>query len=224
MLIHKPELHTFEEQSFSVGSCTLKIREHSSEIIHGNGNSYSITIKEGEVLKNLLLSDGEVSTKDELISAAWGNPEAIGSNSLPVAISNLRKVLEPESIKIINVPRKGYKLSFSEAPKRDQRISGHQKSSDAPSMNSVPQSDDDEELTNMSITRKLFAFFSAATTLLVLFYSAFSWVSVSCSIENGTKVCAIDGDLQGHSAFNAQKGSTLFVSSNGKRYEVTNDN
>ncbi|MCC2525794.1 winged helix-turn-helix domain-containing protein [Vibrio coralliilyticus] len=223
MLIHKPDFHTYEEQSFSVGSCTLKIREHSSDIIHGNGNRYSITIKEGEVLKNLLLSHKEVCTKDELIRAAWGNPEAIGSNSLPVAISNLRKVLEPESIKIVNVPKKGYKLSFSETSNTEHKIKGHPKSSDAPSMDSAPLSHDREPI-KMSLARKLFAFFSAATTLLILTYTAFSWVSVSCSIDNGTRVCAIDGVQQGYAAFSTKKGTTVYISSNGKRYEVANDN
>lgn len=97
-----------------IGSCILKRTEAGAEIILGNGKSFSITLPESCILETLINKPNAISTKDELIVAAWGSPDIIGPNSLPVAITNLRKVLELDNIKIINVPRKGYKTHIPE--------------------------------------------------------------------------------------------------------------
>ena len=70
MLIYKPKLNTLTEQSFAIGDCTLKMGEHRSEIIHSNGNGYSITVREAQVLKRLVHSEDEVITKQALIHGA----------------------------------------------------------------------------------------------------------------------------------------------------------
>ncbi|CAK1930949.1 OmpR/PhoB-type domain-containing protein [Vibrio crassostreae] len=97
-----------------IGNCVLQRDESGAQLILSNQKSFSITLPESCILETLIQKEQSVSTKEELIIAAWGNPDIIGPNSLPVAITNLRKVLELDSIKIVNVPRKGYKMHIPE--------------------------------------------------------------------------------------------------------------
>lgn len=97
-----------------IGNCVLQRDESGAQLILSNQKSFSITLPESCILETLIQKEEFISTKEELIIAAWGNPDIIGPNSLPVAITNLRKVLELDSIKIVNVPRKGYKIHIPE--------------------------------------------------------------------------------------------------------------
>ncbi|CAK2482675.1 MULTISPECIES: winged helix-turn-helix domain-containing protein [Vibrio] len=97
-----------------IGNCVLQRDESGAQLILSNQKSFSITLPESCILETLIQKEESISTKEELVIAAWGNPDIIGPNSLPVAITNLRKVLELDSIKIVNVPRKGYKLHIPE--------------------------------------------------------------------------------------------------------------
>ncbi|MDH5929939.1 winged helix-turn-helix domain-containing protein [Vibrio splendidus] len=97
-----------------IGNCVLQRDESGAQLLLSNQKSFSITLPESCILETLIQKEEFISTKEELIIAAWGNPDIIGPNSLPVAITNLRKVLELDSIKIVNVPRKGYKIHIPE--------------------------------------------------------------------------------------------------------------
>jgi DNA-binding winged helix-turn-helix (wHTH) protein len=97
-----------------LGNCVLQRDESGAQLILSNQKSFSITLPESCILETLIQKEQSISTKEELIIAAWGNPDIIGPNSLPVAITNLRKVLELDSIKIVNIPRKGYKIHIPE--------------------------------------------------------------------------------------------------------------
>ncbi|MEZ9292249.1 transcriptional regulator [Vibrio lentus] len=97
-----------------IGNCILQRDESGAQLILSNQKSFSITLPESCILESLIQKGEFISTKEELIIAAWGNPDIIGPNSLPVAITNLRKVLELDNIKIVNVPRKGYKIHIPE--------------------------------------------------------------------------------------------------------------
>lgn len=101
-----------EDLQIPIGNCLLKRSDLGAELILGNQKSFSITLPESCILEALLKNEQKMSTKEELIIAAWGSPEIIGPNSLPVAITNLRKVLEIDNVKIINIPRKGYKINI----------------------------------------------------------------------------------------------------------------
>ncbi|CAH6874987.1 OmpR/PhoB-type domain-containing protein [Vibrio chagasii] len=103
-----------ENLQIPIGNCLLKRSDSGAELILGNQKSFSITLPESCILEALIKNERQMSTKEELIIAAWGSPEIIGPNSLPVAITNLRKVLELDNIKIINIPRKGYKIHLPE--------------------------------------------------------------------------------------------------------------
>lgn len=104
-----------ENLNTSIGNCLLQRNESGAELILSNKKSFSITAPESCILETLIKNDKLISTKEELVIAAWGSPEIIGSNSLPVAITNLRKVLKLDNIKIVNIPRKGYKLNIPES-------------------------------------------------------------------------------------------------------------
>ncbi|MEZ8996374.1 transcriptional regulator [Vibrio sp. 10N.222.54.A1] len=104
-----------ENLNTSIGNCLLQRNESGAELILSNKKSFSITAPESCILETLIKNDKLISTKEELVISAWGSPDIIGSNSLPVAITNLRKVLKLDNIKIINIQRKGYKLNIPES-------------------------------------------------------------------------------------------------------------
>ena len=63
------------------------------------------------VLHELLLRDGEVGTKDELLNAVWsGADEPPYEASLATAVSKLRKALGPEAEHLQTVSKIGYRL------------------------------------------------------------------------------------------------------------------
>lgn len=225
MKITKPNQKVFEEKQLSIGNCTLNIREHCCEIELANGKSYSVTTKEGDVLKTLNDHYGQVVDKESLIRAAWGNPDAIGTNSLPVAISNLRKVLEPENIFITNVPRKGYKLECSDDI--SPTVTSELPLSHTPKLKVVPKqpyhSAKKIHSTLLIWLRRVSLVSTAFFTLLMAAYVLFSWVSVSCQVVGGATVCHIEGDKVNMANLPVTKGSTWYISSNGQRYQVTNN-
>ncbi|MFA0289314.1 MULTISPECIES: transcriptional regulator, partial [unclassified Vibrio] len=115
-----------------IGNCILHRDESGAQLMLSNQKSFSITLPESCILETLIKKEQLISTKEELIIAAWGSPDIIGPNSLPVAITNLRKVLDLDSIKIVNIPRKGYKIHIPEFetsldPPRDIKLPRHSK-------------------------------------------------------------------------------------------------
>lgn len=77
-----------------------------------NGQKHSISMPESEILKVLIKNKNIAVKKETLIIAAWKNPDYIGVNSLPVAISNIRKIIKNDNIKIVSIPKIGYKLTY----------------------------------------------------------------------------------------------------------------
>ncbi|MCF7506348.1 winged helix-turn-helix domain-containing protein [Vibrio sp. L3-7] len=119
-----------ENLQLPIGNCILHRDESGAQLMLSNQKSFSITLPESCILETLIKKEQLISTKEELIIAAWGSPDIIGPNSLPVAITNLRKVLDLDSIKIVNIPRKGYKIHIPEFetsldPPRDIKLPRH---------------------------------------------------------------------------------------------------
>ncbi|AAW87930.1 hypothetical protein VF_A0860 [Aliivibrio fischeri ES114] len=86
-----------------------------------NNKSYVITIPESKILKLLIENKNTSITKTELIVTAWGHPDFIGPNSLAVAISNIRKIIEHDGLILKNIPKVGYKLIIDEPLKHQNR-------------------------------------------------------------------------------------------------------
>ena len=103
-------------ESFEVplGSYTFKRDESGARLTLKDGKSFSITLPESRILYKLSQTPNDVVDKNTLILEAWGSAEIIGPNSLPVAITNLRKVLKLNNIQIINSPKKGYYIQIPE--------------------------------------------------------------------------------------------------------------
>ncbi len=198
-----------EDVEITIGSCLLRRGEMGAEVVLSNSKSVSITFPESCVLEQLSLSL-DVVAKDVLISAAWGSPDIIGPNSLPVAITNLRKVLELDNIKILNVPRKGYKLELP-----SDLSCSEQQTSDAQSPNEIqfPKgavSDCYPTDSSHSLRQQpqvfslpfLMAWVSCGLSLSVLmlmvFYVALSWVRLDCQPLNipsfNGNICVVKGD------------------------------
>jgi DNA-binding winged helix-turn-helix (wHTH) protein len=75
------------------------------------GQPVEIEIKPLELLIELLRHPGEVLTKDELLEAVWPATIVV-ENSLPTAISKLRKALQDDDQSlIVTAPRIGYRLA-----------------------------------------------------------------------------------------------------------------
>ncbi|MGN2614467.1 winged helix-turn-helix domain-containing protein [Aliivibrio fischeri] len=86
-----------------------------------NNKSYVITIPESKILKLLIENKNTSITKNDLIVTAWGHPDFIGPNSLAVAISNIRKIIEHDGLILKNIPKVGYKLIIDEPLKHQNR-------------------------------------------------------------------------------------------------------
>ncbi|WP_434567676.1 winged helix-turn-helix domain-containing protein [Vibrio chagasii] len=94
-----------------IGPFELKISQ-SANLRLPDGSDYAITIPEANILKTLNDNVELLISRKELEAAGWGEDSSIGVNSLAVAISNLRKVLKLGGIRIINEPKRGYKITF----------------------------------------------------------------------------------------------------------------
>jgi DNA-binding response OmpR family regulator len=78
-----------------------------------NGNDIRrITTKESEVLKLLCLKKNQITKKDEILIALWGESDYFKGRSLDVFIAKLRKYFSSDSrVKIENVHSVGFILS-----------------------------------------------------------------------------------------------------------------
>ena len=91
-------LGTSKTNEISIAGVTLNVGAHT---VHVQQESLSVTRREFMVLKALMENLGRVQTKDMIESKLYGWGEAIGSNTVEVHISNLRKKLPADFIRTI---------------------------------------------------------------------------------------------------------------------------
>jgi len=168
--------------------CVLEKGDSGAEIFLEEGKSFSITVPESYILKKLLKEQGSVVDKKGLICEAWGNPDIIGPNSLPVAITNLRKILDLVDIKIINVPRIGYRIELP-----DIRAKAEQKESEA-GKDKSSQLQEHKEWIPLSTSQICLILLFGCISLYGFLYIGFSWVRVNCTVVDMAEVCFVDGD------------------------------
>lgn len=79
-----------------------------------NGQTQTLTFREGEVLKFFACHRNEVVRREELLKTIWGDDDYYMGRSLDVFISRLRKYLatEDQSVKIDNVHGIGFRMSW----------------------------------------------------------------------------------------------------------------
>lgn len=74
-----------------------------------------LTTKEGELLKLLAFNKNQILDRDIALKSIWGNDNYFTGRSMDVYITKLRKYLkEDESIEIVNIHGKGFKLLIKE--------------------------------------------------------------------------------------------------------------
>jgi len=197
-----------------IGSCRLERSESGAQVILENEKAFSITLPESCILQKLSENKGQVITKHDLIVAAWGRPEIIGSNSLPVAITNLRKILEIANIKITNVPRKGYKIDI---PVAEERVV----------LEAVSLSSKQEQIENQPEKKfplvqggvekaKLYgALITLFFSTYAVMYASFSWVKVDCQIFGEATVCSLKGERPNSTQVDGKQGFFYFSKSTG---------
>ncbi|WP_430541292.1 winged helix-turn-helix domain-containing protein, partial [Vibrio tubiashii] len=193
-----------------IGNCLLKRNESGAQILLDNEKSFSITIPESSVLRRLVEEDGEVVSRDDLIVDGWGRPDIIGPNSLPVAITNLRKILDLNNIKITNVPRKGYRIDLSEIQWAQPQEPSLQETALPPPDNKAPLYETWWERAKLAIAIGALLF-----CLYAAFYIVFSWVRVDCQKSGKATLCSIQGDYVDPSIVNGKEGRFFYSSQSG---------
>lgn len=76
-----------------------------------NLEEFPISSPERKILVLLVENIGTTCSRDILITEAWGSSNYIGTNSLNVAIFNLRKLLSPKGIDILTHKKMGYSIA-----------------------------------------------------------------------------------------------------------------
>lgn len=96
---------------FKIGS--YKFDAKNQTLLIGN-TVKRITAKENEILKLLCLKKNQITKKDEILIALWGESDYFKGRSLDVFIAKLRKYFSGDtSVKIENVHSVGFILSDS---------------------------------------------------------------------------------------------------------------
>lgn len=92
-----------------IGSFTFNPNEQT--LVNSDGEVKKLTSKENQLLRLLGQNINEVLEREFALKAIWGDDSYFNSRSMDVYITKLRKYLRPdESIEIINVHGKGFKL------------------------------------------------------------------------------------------------------------------
>ncbi|MFC5077881.1 hypothetical protein VTH8203_03940 [Vibrio thalassae] len=208
-----------DELTMKIGICVLERSDSGAQIIMKNGKTFSITLPESCLLERMATEQGKVISKHDLIVSAWGRPETIGSNSLPVAITNLRKILEFSNTKIVNVPRKGYKIEIPEDAVKEH---------DSPILTDSINIEKTDKIENIkptfSYTLKIYASF--ISLLLIgysLLYITFSWVHVDCIEIGKASVCSLRNENPDLTNIKASNGNFYYSHKSGL-IEFSNDN
>ncbi|MGF6769980.1 putative ATPase/DNA-binding winged helix-turn-helix (wHTH) protein [Paraburkholderia sp. GAS199] len=77
--------------------------------LHRAGETIAVGSRAFDILAVLVLAEGRLVTKDELMSAVWPNT-IVEENNIQVHLSSLRKVLGAGRNLIVTVPGRGYRL------------------------------------------------------------------------------------------------------------------
>ena len=85
------------------------------KLIHQNGDQKTLTTKESEVLKLLILNNDRVMKREEILTRVWGEDDYFMGRSMDVFISKLRKYLKDDpSVEIVNYHGIGFKLEVKD--------------------------------------------------------------------------------------------------------------
>ncbi|MDB3906402.1 response regulator transcription factor [Crocinitomicaceae bacterium] len=97
-----------QEDSYQIGGIKY---EPEIRLLHLNEETKKLTTKENQLLHLLVKNQNEILDRQATLRAIWGDDNYFNGRSMDVYIAKLRKLLrEDESIEILNVHGKGFKL------------------------------------------------------------------------------------------------------------------
>lgn len=97
-----------QEDSYQIGSIKY---EPEIRLLHLSDETKKLTTKENQLLHLLVKNQNEILDRQATLRAIWGDDNYFNGRSMDVYIAKLRKLLrEDESIEILNVHGKGFKL------------------------------------------------------------------------------------------------------------------
>lgn len=97
-----------QEDAYQIGGIKY---EPEIRLLHLNEETKKLTTKENQLLHLLVKNQNEILDRQATLRAIWGDDNYFNGRSMDVYIAKLRKLLrEDESIEILNVHGKGFKL------------------------------------------------------------------------------------------------------------------
>jgi DNA-binding response OmpR family regulator len=100
---------TSDQKEFMVGK--YKFDYNHQTLVFKTGKAQKLTTKEADLLKLLCLNTNDILDRNFALKSIWQDDNYFNGRSMDVYIAKLRKYLkEDESVEIINVHGKGFKL------------------------------------------------------------------------------------------------------------------
>lgn len=95
-------------KQISIDSLIIDIEKH---VVHRDGEEFQLTLKEFELLKELVANRGKVLTRNYLLDTIWGYDYYGETRTVDVHVRHLRKKIETDAYQYIETVRGiGYKI------------------------------------------------------------------------------------------------------------------
>lgn len=103
---------TDKEEAYNLGKTQYN---PDTRVITTGEDERKLTTKENQLLQLLVKNKNEILDRNAALKAIWGDDNYFNGRSMDVYVAKLRKILgEDESIEILNVHGKGFKLIVKE--------------------------------------------------------------------------------------------------------------
>jgi DNA-binding response OmpR family regulator len=103
--------------TLSVGNLIIDITSHRV-YLSTNESEVVLTQTEFKILHHLSLHQGQVFSREHLLSSVWGDDGAVFDRAVDVHVCSLRKKLHNHGVEFKSVPGIGYKLLVSDVNKK----------------------------------------------------------------------------------------------------------
>lgn len=102
-----------EALTYTIGTFNFNV---TNQHLEGNGKSVTLTKRESELLKYLVVHQNNLCTHKEILTHLWGKNDYFNKKSLNVFISHLRKYLQDDpTLSIENIHKQGFILKIEKA-------------------------------------------------------------------------------------------------------------
>lgn len=100
-------------ETLTVGELRVDWPRHRATL---NGTAVELTSKEFNLLKALAEANGRVLDREQLLGQVWGyeNAVAVGTRTVDLHVSQLRKKLPPLAHRLVTVKNAGYRLDLDD--------------------------------------------------------------------------------------------------------------